>query len=68
MAGASESDSAQPERAESTVPTRYTIESLANAFDVLRRFAEGDAAGIRNEDKSAADAPSHPDSGDQGGQ
>jgi hypothetical protein len=65
MARASESDGEQPIRAESTVPVRYTIQSLANVLDVLRRFADGEAPGAQNGDKPEADAPG-PGSGDPG--
>ncbi len=65
MGGVSESDREQPERAGSTGPVRYTIQSLANAFDVLRRWADGDASAARNGDKPAAEAPGP---GDPGGQ
>jgi hypothetical protein len=68
MGGVSEADREQPERAGATVPVRYTIQSLANLLEVLRRFADGEAPGARNPDKRAADAPGHPGHGDPGGQ
>src|SRR5262249_41990339 len=67
MGGVSESDSAQPQRAESTVPVRYTLPSLANLLDLRRRFADGEAPGARNGDTPAAVAPGHPGPGDPGG-
>jgi hypothetical protein len=56
----SKSDSEQPEPAETSVPDRYTIQSLGILFDVLRRFDAGDAAGAESGRRGAGSTASSP--------
>jgi len=51
-------DREQPERAETIVPVRYTIQSLGAALDVLRRLDARDASGATSQNNSAAGAQS----------
>ena len=59
MGKVSESDvREQPERAETIVPVRYTIQSLGALLNVLRRLDARDASGATSEGNSADGAPS----------